>query len=161
MFCPACASKDLRVLDSRPSFDINQIKRRRECIACGYRFSTVEEIESKMPKIIKKSGSLTEFDVDKVRRGVMRSVEKRPVSLTQLDGLIQRIVSRINKMQVKHLRSEQVGYIIIEELKNVDLVAMIRFASVYHAFKDAESFIAFISEHLCRESKIVEEYEKE
>lgn len=148
MFCPACASSDLRVLDSRPSSELNQIRRRRECINCNYRFSTLEVIDSGMPKIIKRSGSLAEFDIEKIRKGVIRAVEKRPISLTQFDELIQRIVMRINRMQVKHLRSEQVGYMIIEELKDVDLVAMIRFAAVYHAFQDAESFKVFVDEVL-------------
>lgn len=157
MFCPTCASKDLRVLDSRPSFEVSQIRRRRQCVNCGYRFSTLEVIESGMPKIIKRSGSLAEFDIEKVRKGIMRAVEKRPISLAVFDGLIEKIISRINKMQVKHLRSEQVGYMIIEELRDVDPVAMIRFASVYHAFQDVESFKAFIEEVLNNETEEVNE----
>lgn len=138
----------MRVLDSRPSFEMSQIRRRRQCVHCGHRFSTLEVVESGMPKIIKRSGSLAEFDIEKIRKGIMRAVEKRPISLARFDELIQKIISRINKMQVKHLRSEQVGYMIIEELKNVDPVAMIRFASVYHAFQDVESFKAFIEDVL-------------
>lgn len=153
MICPICSSKELKVLDSRPTADVNQIRRRRQCIACQYRFSTVESVETGMPKIMKKSGSLTDFDVNKIRKGVMRAVEKRPISLAQFEALIQTIVNKINQMQVKHLRSEQVGYIIIEALRDVDLVAMIRFASVYHAFQDAESFRIFVDDVLAsRES---------
>lgn len=148
MFCPLCGSKDLRVLDSRPYVELNQIKRRRQCLSCHHRFSTSEVVESGMPKIIKRSGSLADFDVSKIRQGLMRAVEKRPLSLAQFDELIGRIINKISRMQLKHLRSEQVGYIIIEELKNVDLVAMVRFASVYHAFQDIESFKKFIDEVL-------------
>ena len=144
MFCPACSSRELRVLDSRPYFELNQVKRRRQCVDCEYRFTTAEMIESGMPKVVKRSGAIAEFDATKVRYGIMRAVEKRPLTLSQLDGVIEKILQRINKMQVKHLRSEQVGYMIIEELKELDLVAMIRFASVYHAFQDAESFKVFI-----------------
>ncbi|MCP8352448.1 transcriptional regulator NrdR [Candidatus Synchoanobacter obligatus] len=144
MLCPACGSKDLRVLDSRPMLESNQIKRRRQCSDCEFRFSTIEIVDAGMPKIVKRSGSLAEFDVRKVRSGIMRAVEKRPLTMGQLENLIERIVQKINKMQVKHLRSEQVGYIIMEEMKDVDLVSMIRFASVYHAFQDAESFKVFI-----------------
>lgn len=161
MLCPACQSKDMRVLDSRPSLETNQIRRRRECIACGYRFSTVEMVESGMPKIVKRSGSLADFDIEKVKTGVMRAVEKRPISLKQFDEIIQKIIIRINEMQVKLLRSEQVGYIIIEALKDVDLVAMIRFASVYHAFQDAESFKAFVNEVLPHDEIKVEKQNEE
>ena len=156
MFCPSCSSRELRVLDSRPYFDLNQVKRRRQCSECEFRFTTVEMAESSMPKIIKRSGSLAEFDVSKIRNGVMRAVEKRPLTWGQLDDLIDKIIHRINRMQVKHLRSEQVGYMIMDELKDVDLVAMIRFASVYHAFVDAESFKAFI-DNILSNSKLCEQ----
>ena len=148
MYCPSCSSRELRVLDSRPYFELNQVKRRRQCCYCEYRFTTTEVIESGMPKVIKRSGALAEFDATKVRNGIMRAIDKRPLTLGQLDAVIEKILQRINKMQVKHLRSEQVGYMIIEELKELDLVAMIRFASVYHAFQDAESFKVFIDEIL-------------
>ncbi len=144
MQCPACTSKELRVLDSRPYFDLNQIKRRRQCSECEYRFTTAEAVENGMPKIIKRSGSLADFDKNKIRFGIMRAVEKRPLTLSQLESLMDGIIKKINNMQVKNLRSEQVGYIIMEEMKGVDVVAMIRFASVYHAFQDAESFKQFI-----------------
>lgn len=148
MFCPSCSSRELKVLDSRPYFELNQVKRRRQCSCCEYRFTTVEAIEIGMPKVIKRSGALAEFDCEKVKQGVMRAVEKRPLTLNQLESVIEKILQRINKMQVKHLRSEQVGYMIMEELKELDLVAMIRFASVYHAFQDAESFKVFIDDIL-------------
>jgi len=148
MYCPSCSSRELRVLDSRPYFELNQVKRRRQCCHCEYRFTTTEVIESGMPKVIKRSGALAEFNAEKIRSGVMRAIDKRPLTLGQLDAVIEKILQRINKMQVKHLRSEQVGYMIIEELKELDLVAMIRFASVYHAFQDAESFKVFIDEIL-------------
>ena len=153
MICPACSSKDLRVLDSRPYFESNQIKRRRQCSDCEYRFTTVEMVERGMPKIIKRSGSLADFDQSKIRRGVMRALEKRPVTVTQLESLMDKIVQKINNMQVRHLRSEQVGYIIMEEMKDVDSVAMVRFASVYHDFQDTESFRSFIDNVLSTETE--------
>ena len=158
MICPSCKSRDLRVLDSRPYADLNQIKRRRQCSDCSVRFTTVELIEVGMPKIIKRSGSLADFDESKIRKGIMRAVEKRPVTVSDFDALMARIVQKINNMQVKHLRSEQVGYIIMEEMKDVDSVAMIRFASVYHAFQDAESFRQFIDKLLAQQSE--EAYEE-
>lgn len=157
MYCPACSSTEIKVLDSRPYLDTNQIRRRRQCLQCEHRFSTIETIETGMPKIIKRSGSLADFDVAKIRKGVMRAVEKRPISLGQFEALIEKIINRINAMQVKHLHSEQVGYIIIEELRDVDLVAMIRFASVYHAFQDINSFRKFVEEVSQNRDK---EYEK-
>ena len=140
-------------MDSRPLTELNQIKRRRQCHECQYRFTTVETIEVGMPKIIKKSGALAEFDQDKIRSGIMRAVEKRPLTLSQFEGLMDRIVQKINNMQVKNLSSEQVGYIIMEEMKDVDVVAMIRFASVYHAFQDAESFKQFIDNLVSQSEK--------
>jgi transcriptional repressor NrdR len=113
-----------------------------------------------MPKIIKRSGALSEFNQDKIRSGIMRAVEKRPLTLSQFEGLVDRIVQKINNMQVKNLSSEQVGYIIMEELKDVDVVAMIRFASVYHAFQDAESFKQFI-DNLVTQGKLTESVHEE
>lgn len=153
MFCPSCSSRELKVLDSRPFFELNQVKRRRQCSCCEYRFTTVETIEIGMPKVIKRSGALAEFDVEKVRQGIMRAVDKRPLTLNQLESVIDKILQRINNMQVKHLRSEEVGYMIIDELKELDLVAMIRFASVYHAFQDAESFKIFIDDILANKQR--------
>ena len=96
MQCPACSSKDLRVLDSRPYMELNQIKRRRQCSVCEYRFRTAEIVEVGMPKIIKRSGALADFNSDKVRSGIMRAVEKRPLTLSQFEGLMDRIVQKIN-----------------------------------------------------------------
>lgn len=155
MICSACGSKDIRVLDSRPCFETNQIRRRRQCSNCGFRFSTLESVEVGMPKIIKRSGSLADFDEAKIRKGIMRACEKRPVTLSQFEDLMDRIINKINKMQVKHLRSEEVGYIIMEEMKDLDLVAMIRFASVYHAFVDVKSFRDFIDQLVNKESSEV------
>ncbi|MEC7030295.1 MAG: transcriptional regulator NrdR [Pseudomonadota bacterium] len=160
MQCPACSSKDLRVLDSRPYMELNQIKRRRQCSECEYRFTTVETVEIGMPKIIKKSGALADFDPEKIRFGIMRAVEKRPLTLSQFEALMDRIVQKINNMQVKNLSSEQVGYIIMEEMKDVDVVAMIRFASVYHAFQDADSFKQFIDNLVTQEELAESAYEE-
>ena len=114
-----------------------------------------------MPKIIKRSGALADFDQDKIRSGIMRAVEKRPLTLSQFDELMQRIVKKINNMQVKNLSSEQVGYIIMEEMKDVDVVAMIRFASVYHAFQDAESFKQFIDNLITQGETTEKRYEEQ
>ncbi|UTC24339.1 transcriptional regulator NrdR [Candidatus Comchoanobacter bicostacola] len=146
MYCPACFSQDIRVIDSRPFVELNQIKRRRGCQGCGHRFSTTESIETGFPKIIKRSGSIVEFDPGKVRKGIVRAVEKRPLSVSQIDQMMARIMHRISKMNVKSLNSNRVGYMIIEELKEVDLIAMVRFATVYHCFKDIEAFKDFIDQ---------------
>lgn len=146
MYCPQCYSKDIKVVDSRPFVELNQIKRRRLCSECQFRFNTTESIETGMPKIIKRSGAVVEFDPGKVRKGIVRAVEKRPLSVSQIDQMMGRILHRISKIQSKRLHAKQVGYMIIEELKEVDLVSMIRFAAVYHSFSDIHSFRSFIDD---------------
>ena len=148
MFCPSCFSREHRVVDSRPDFNLNQVRRKRVCAQCQFRFSTTEVIETGMPRVIKRSGALADFDAGKIRRGIMKAIEKRPMSVGQLDQVVARVLHRIVQMQLKHLHAKEVGYIIIDELKGVDLVAMIRFSSVYHSFKDVESFQSFIDEML-------------
>ena len=148
MFCPSCFSREMRVLDSRPDFEANHIRRKRICSMCNFRFSTIEVIETGMPKVIKKTGLLEPFEVEKVRRGILKAIEKREVSVDQLDQLVARVLHRVSSSQSKALHAKQVGYIIIDELKDIDLVAMIRFAAVYHSFNDVESFKVFIDEIL-------------
>ena len=109
MYCPQCFSKDIKVLDSRPFIELNQIKRRRLCAECGCRFSTTETIETGMPKIIKRSGHVAEFDPGKIRKGIVRAVEKRPLSVSQIDQMMGRILHRISRVQSKRLHAKQVG----------------------------------------------------
>jgi transcriptional repressor NrdR len=148
MYCPQCYAKDIKVLDSRPYIELNQIKRRRLCSECQFRFTTTETIETGMPKIIKRAGGVVEFDAGKIRKGIVRAVEKRPLSVSQIDQMMGRILHRISKIQAKRLHAKQVGYMIIEELKEVDLVSMVRFAAVYHSFSDIQTFRTFIDELL-------------
>lgn len=146
MFCPACYGRELRVLDSRPIYEQNQIRRRRQCCLCHYRFSTMELIETGFPKVVKNQGHIEEFDIGKIRNGILKAIEKRSLSVSQVDQIVGRIVHRVKGLQVKQLPSKEIGCMIIEELKDVDVIAMIRFAAVYHAFLDAESFKQFVDD---------------
>ena len=146
MFCPVCYSRELRVLDSRPYIELNQIRRRRQCSTCQYRFSTTEMLELGMPKVHKRNGSIVDFETSKVRQSIVRSVEKRDMSVGRLDQMIGRIVHRVNSLQVKHLSTKEIGCMIIDELKEVDGVAMIRYAAVFYAFEDELSLKRFIDD---------------
>ena len=130
MKCPYCGAADTKVIDSRPSLDDLRIRRRRECIECGKRFTTYEAIESSPVVVIKKNGFRELYDREKVLRSMLKACEKRPVSNEQLN----------------EVSSQVVGELVMEELRNLDKVAYVRFASVYKDFRDIDSFVQVISE---------------
>ena len=137
MKCPFCQHEETKVLDKR---DFNNItKRRRECLKCGKRFNTHETLESVDLKVIKKSGVRESFSRDKLRRGIERACEKRPVSSLQIDKAIANIEERLHK-KGKEVKSELIGELVSKELKRLDKVAYIRFASVYKEFADVSDF---------------------
>jgi len=140
MHCPFCSEPDTRVIDSRLSTDGDQVRRRRECVACTERFTTYEVAELNMPRIIKSSGNRVPFDEGKLSSGVMRALEKRPVSTEQIDEAINRIKHRLLSAGEREIASSRIGNWVMEELLTLDHVAYIRFASVYLDFGDVNAF---------------------
>lgn len=140
MYCPFCTATDTKVIDSRLVADGHQIRRRRECSACLERFTTFETAELVMPRIIKRDGSREPFNEDKLRSGLMRALEKRPVSVEQTEQAINRLKSEMRATGERELSSEMLGNIMMEQLKKLDKVAYVRFASVYRSFEDIREF---------------------
>lgn len=140
MHCPFCPEPDTRVIDSRLSNDGNQVRRRRECATCNERFTTYESAELNMPRIVKQDGSRMPFREDKLCTGVMRALEKRPVSTEQVDEAINRIKHQLLAAGEREVNSAKIGNMVMEELLALDQVAYIRFASVYLDFGDINAF---------------------
>ncbi len=141
MRCPFCSHGEDRVIDSRPSDEGAAIRRRRECIACGGRFTTYEKIETLPLLVIKKDGTREPFDRDKLISGILKSCEKRPVSTSQIETLVNNIET-INQNSLKReVTSHEIGEMVMDGLKKIDEVAYVRFASVYRQFKDVNSFL--------------------
>ena len=140
MHCPFCQHVDTRVIDSRVSDDGATIRRRRECEACGERFSTLETIELKLPMIIKDDGRREQFDARKLRTGFDRALQKRPVSEEQIETAVRAVVHHLRMTAERELDSRRVGEFVMAELRKLDHVAYVRFASVYRAFEDVADF---------------------
>lgn len=140
MFCPFCSATETKVIDSRLVADGHQIRRRRECIACSERFTTFETAELLMPRIIKRDGSREPFNEDKMRSGLIRALEKRPVSIEQVELGINKVKSQMRATGEREVSSELLGNFIMEQLKILDKVAYVRFASVYRSFEDIREF---------------------
>lgn len=146
MKCIYCGYEDSKVVDSRSTIETNSIRRRRECLNCGKRWTTYETIESTPILVIKKNGSIQPFDKNKIINGVIKACEKRPVSLAQIEGIAEDIERELKDGLVKEIRSISIGDMVMERLKPLDDVAYIRFASVYRQFTDLNNFKNFISE---------------
>lgn len=140
MHCPFCGAKDTKVIDSRLVADGIQVRRRRECLSCTERFTTYETAELVMPRLIKQDGSREPFDEDKLRAGMLRSLEKRPVSVEKIEEAINRIMHNLRACGDREVESLIVGELVMHELQKLDEVAYIRFASVYRRFKDLNEF---------------------
>lgn len=140
MHCPFCQHGDTRVIDSRVSDDGATIRRRRECEACGERFSTLETIELKLPVIIKSDGRREPFDARKLRQSFDRALHKRPVSEEQIEAAVRAVVHDLRMTAERELASRRVGEFVMAELRKLDQVAFVRFASVYRAFEDVDDF---------------------
>ena len=141
MRCPFCDNEDTKVIDSRPIDDGKAIRRRRECEKCGKRFTTYEKVETTIIMIIKKDGSRQAFDRDKLMNGIIKACEKRPVALADIEGVVDSIQRGLNNMMEKEVKSTFLGELVMEQLKDLDEVAYVRFASVYRSFKDVNTFI--------------------
>ena len=140
MRCPYCKADNDRVIDSRTSSDGFAIRRRRECLECERRYTTKERTESAPLRVVKKDGSRVGFDRRNIRKGLSRSLEKRPVSAAVIDALVERVERQCLEAFDKEVPSRVIGNLIMEELKHLDQVAYVRFASVYREFKDVTDF---------------------
>ena len=140
MKCPFCGFADSRVIDSRPTDEDSRIRRRRECIQCGKRFTTYEIVESLPIVVVKKDRSREPFDRNKLLNGLLRACEKRPVSLEQLEKAVDDIETQIQNSLEREVSTSKIGEYVMEQLMRIDDVAYIRFASVYRQFKDIKSF---------------------
>ena len=140
MHCPFCSENDTKVIDSRLVADGHQVRRRRQCLACSERFTTFESAELVMPKVVKSNGNREPFDEDKMVGGLQRALEKRPVSADSIDVAISMIKSRLRATGEREVPSEMIGNLVMEQLKDLDKVAYIRFASVYRSFEDIKEF---------------------
>ena len=151
MKCLFCGAPDSKVNETRTCDDGFAIRRRRECTTCGKRFTTYERIDNYSIYIVKKDGRRELFDIDKVKTGIIKSCEKRPVSMKKIDESCERIWQEILQKGVHEIYSEDVGTLVMEELKKLDLVAYVRFASVYLRFGDIESFKAEVEKLMSEE----------
>lgn len=141
MKCPFCGYGDSKVLDTRPTDEGNTIRRRRECLNCQKRFTTYEKIEQSPIMVIKKDGNRQAFDREKIIRGMIKSCEKRPVSAADIEEAVNNIEKKIENSMKKEISSLEVGEMVMDELKDLDEVSYVRFASVYREFKDLQSFV--------------------
>ncbi len=140
MHCPFCSASDTRVLDTRLTAEGFQVRRRRECVACNERFTSFEAAEVVMPQIRKRDGSRQPFDVQKLRTGLQRALYKRPISVEQLEILIEQISHKLRTLGEREVQSERLGEWVMVALRTVDQVAYVRFASVYRSFDDVQDF---------------------
>lgn len=140
MHCPFCNYEDTKVIDSRLAGEGQEVRRRRECEKCGERFTTFETAELVMPRIVKNDGNREPYDEQKLRMGMTRALEKRPVSTEAMEAALARIIHRLQVSGERELKSRQIGDWMMEELKNLDEVAYVRFASVYRRFQDVNEF---------------------
>ncbi|MBQ1525425.1 MAG: transcriptional repressor NrdR [Firmicutes bacterium] len=152
MKCPYCDYPDSKVIDSRPTEDGRAIRRRRECISCGKRFTTYEKVEEVLFMVVKRDGSRESFDRNKILNGIIKACEKRPVTREQMDEVVNNIERGLNNMMEKEISSAFIGEVVMDHLKELDEVAYVRFASVYRQFKDVSTFIAEIEKLLGPES---------
>lgn len=151
MQCPRCHQNGSRVIDSRPADEGHTIRRRRECEACGFRFTTFERIEQQPLLVIKKDGTRQEFNRGKLLRGIIRASEKRPITSDQMERIVDRIENDVRLSGDSEVNSKYLGERVMKELAQLDDVAYIRFASVYRQFKDMNMFIKEVQELISKE----------
>ena len=146
--CPFCSFSESKVIDSRPTDEGEKIRRRRECMNCGKRFTTYEIIENVPIIVVKKDKSREEFDRDKLFRGILRSCEKRPVSIDTIDKMVNDIETSLQNSLDREVTSVHIGEMVMDKLKDIDEIAYVRFASVYRQFKDINTFMDELSKLL-------------
>lgn len=141
MKCPYCEYTESKVIDSRPTDEGEAIRRRRECLSCGKRFTTYEKVETIPLMVVKKDKSRQMFDREKILNGIMRACEKRPVSTAQMEHMVAEIENTAQNLLEREVTTEKLGEMVMEKLKDVDEVAYVRFASVYRQFTDVNTFV--------------------
>ena len=146
MKCIYCNNEDVKVIDSRDVKENNSVRRRRECTQCGRRFTTYEVVEESPILVIKSNGNREKFDTQKLKIGIMKACDKRPVSMQQIDTLVSDIEKRVYNTFEEEITSKQIGEFVMEGLQKVDEVSYVRFASIYKKFKDISTFFEFINE---------------
>ena len=148
MKCPFCGKENTRVIDSRPADDGSSIRRRRQCDECTKRFTTYEKVEAIPLVVIKKDDNRESYDRSKVEAGVYRSCHKRPISVDQINALVDEVETAVFNMEEKEIPSSVIGQLVMEKLRALDAVAYVRFASVYREFKDVNTFMSEIKKIL-------------
>jgi transcriptional repressor NrdR len=146
MKCPFCSKSDTQVIDSRASDEGASIRRRRRCLGCDKRFTTYERVELALPSIVKRGGSRAEYDRNKLRASMLLALRKRPVPREAVDDAIGRIEDKLLSAAQREVKSEKLGELVMRELKRLDKVAYIRFASVYRSFEDVDEFAEVVKE---------------
>ena len=146
MKCIYCNNEDVKVIDSRDVKENNSVRRRRECSQCGRRFTTYEVVEECPVLVIKNNGNREKFNISKVKMGIMKACEKRPVSMQQIDALANEIEKKVYNTFEEEITSKQIGEFVMEGLQKIDEVSYVRFASIYKKFKDISTFFQFVNE---------------
>lgn len=152
MRCPRCEKDDDKVVDSRQSREGDAIRRRRECLDCGFRFTTYETVERALPMVLKSGNRREAFDRDKLRRALRTACQKRPVSAEEIDRIVERLVDRVSLNGDAEISARDIGELVVDELRAVDGVAYVRFASVYYSFDDINEFAAAVQRARAGES---------
>jgi transcriptional repressor NrdR len=148
MRCPRCGYKEDKVVDSRATAEESAVRRRRECLKCGKRFTTYEYVEEVSLMVIKKDSRRQPFDRKKILIGIMKACEKRPISVEKMEEIVTQVERAIQKKSDREVSSSRIGELVMEKLKNLDDVAYVRFASVYRQFKDVGQFMAELKDML-------------
>ncbi|HEX2965298.1 MAG TPA: transcriptional regulator NrdR [Syntrophorhabdaceae bacterium] len=153
MKCPHCDHLESKVLDSRMSKEMDTIRRRRECLKCGKRFSTAERLEEGLPLVIKKDDRREVFDRTKILTGLKKACEKRPISITNLEKIVSRIEYNLLEKGDHEINASEIGQMVMEELRKLDEVAYVRFASVYRQFRDINEFMSELKDLLLKKEE--------
>ena len=148
MKCPFCGKEDTKVIDSRPADEGSSIRRRRQCDQCRKRFTTYEKVEAIPLVVIKKDLSREQYDRAKIERGVFRSCHKRPISVTQMNALVDNVEAEVFNLEVREIKSSDIGELVMNYLEKLDAVAYVRFASIYREFKDVSTFMEELKKFL-------------
>ena len=146
MRCPFCSSEDTKVVDTRTNPGTNVIRRRRKCPKCDKRFTTYERVELRMPRLVKKDGSRTDFDRDKLVGSMMLALRKRPVATDEVEGAVDRVIERLRSLGEREVPTSRVGDFVMRELAKLDKIGYIRFASVYRSFETPDDFREAVQE---------------
>ncbi len=153
MKCPFCNYMESKVLDSRLSKEMDTIRRRRECLKCAKRFTTAERLEEGLPLVVKKDGRREIFDRAKILGGLKKACEKRPISVTNLEKIVSRIEYNLLEKGEREMKATEIGEMVMDELKSLDEVAYVRFASVYRQFRDINEFMSELTELLLKKNE--------